>query len=218
MVISNEEIRINRKIDLLYKNLEHVSAAYFAAEGVYPSWEAAFALIVGQIFIAYYGQHVCPSQQFLLAVFGVVLSSIWFIIVSLNLQYAIHIEREARRLQDMLDDEIKKNGSANQLEFIRPWIWEKKDWTLGDIFWGVRPKARHVSKGVWFAVIIKSTWFYRRVLPFFLCLFWIYVWNSCALIPIVLIIAVLFYNFKPKLDLPLVHEEVNAKSWSQVRK
>jgi hypothetical protein len=86
----NDEERIrNRRIDLLYKNLEHVSSAYNAAEGVFPYWEAAFAIIVGQIFIAYYGQGICPSQKMQLAFLGAILSSIWFILVSLNLQYAL---------------------------------------------------------------------------------------------------------------------------------
>ena len=31
----------------IYKNLDHAYQAYFQAEGFFPLWEAAFALIVG---------------------------------------------------------------------------------------------------------------------------------------------------------------------------
>lgn len=200
MALTDEEIRADRKIDLLYKNLEHVSSAYFAAEGVYPSWEAAFALIVGQIFIAYYSGNLCPSQQSWLVAFGFILSAIWFIIVSLNLQYALHIERETRKLQNMIDDEMIKSESCRP-EFVRPWVWGKKDWKIGNIFWGTLPNGAPVGRKTWLETVLKSTWFYRRLLPFILCLIWISFFNIYTPIFIVIVIILWSSYFKFKLDL-----------------
>lgn len=81
-----------RRVDLLYKNLEHAFTAYSAADGVFPYWEAAFSIIIGQIFIAYYGQGMCIYQKTCLAVIGLILSLIWFVLVSLSLQNAIYME------------------------------------------------------------------------------------------------------------------------------
>jgi len=90
LTLIDNETRIN----LLYKNLEHVSHAYFTAEGIFPYWETVFALIVGQLFIAYF-QGIFPSQEILLIVFGIVLSFIWFILVSLNLQNVSYMGSQA---------------------------------------------------------------------------------------------------------------------------
>jgi hypothetical protein len=57
-----------RRIDLLYKNLEYISSAYSLAEGAFPFWEAAFALIIGQVLMAYFTPGVCIYQLIWLAV------------------------------------------------------------------------------------------------------------------------------------------------------
>lgn len=201
---SCEEKTRSERIDLLYKNLEHVSAAYFTAEGVYPYWEAAFAIIIGQIFIAYYGQGSCASQQIYLAFFGVVLSLIWFLLVSLNLQYAIYIEGRARVLQNMLKNEYEKNGFRT-LEFIEPWVKDKLNWSVGNIFWGTVPDGEEETKSQWFATLLKSTWFYRRALPFMLLMIWISVlpWGKlilCAMILIILLIFTFFFTPTKRRD------------------
>ena len=51
-----------------YKNLEFVSKAYSVAEGAFPLWEAVFALIVGQILIAF--QLTCPHRSKIRACFS----------------------------------------------------------------------------------------------------------------------------------------------------
>jgi hypothetical protein len=80
----------DKRIEQIYKNLEYVSHAYFQAEGVFPFWEAAFALIVGQLFLAYFDPNASNSQQrWLEAVIGCIITYIWFILVSLNLQYSV---------------------------------------------------------------------------------------------------------------------------------
>ena len=57
------DIDDDKKMDLIYKNLEYVSRSYSTAEQVYPFWEAAFALIVGQLIVAYFNPDVCIYQQ-----------------------------------------------------------------------------------------------------------------------------------------------------------
>ena len=134
-----------------------------------------------------------------LAFFGALLSLIWFIMVSLNLQYAIHIAKKASEIQDELDKELKGTSSAS-LEFVRPWLNGKMDWTLENIFWGTTPKGKLVTKKQWLATITKSTWFYRRLLPFILCLSWIFFVNIYVSILIAVIIVILFsFKFNPRL-------------------
>lgn len=213
MAETDTERKMDRRIDLLYKNLAHLSSAYFQAESVFPSWEAAFAIIVGQIFIAYFGQGVCPSQKNLLLYIGVVLSLIWFILVSLNLQNALYMEGKIEDMHKQLDKELMGSCSG-QLHFIKPWPESKDNWTPGNIFWGTRPKKnlkislkedtkdknwpdRLRAKYRWLKKISKTTWFYRRVLPLILCLFWILFWNIWAFYGAVAIIAIWFLLFDP---------------------
>jgi len=69
----------------IYKNLEFVSKAYSVADGAFPLWEAVFALVVGQLLIAYFSPYAHDDQKIGLAILGLILSVVWFILVSLNL-------------------------------------------------------------------------------------------------------------------------------------
>ncbi|VVB64126.1 Uncharacterised protein [uncultured archaeon] len=103
----------------LYKNMEFALNAYSVAEGAFPLWEAVFALIVGQIIIAYFGSHMHVDQKIGLAFLGLILSSIWFILVSLNRLNAVHINEKMLKIQDYL------RTSDPQTLFI--WPWPKQD-------------------------------------------------------------------------------------------
>lgn len=157
--------RRTRRINLLYKNLGHVSDVYFAEEGVFPYWETVFALIIGQIFIAYFNS----GGSIWLAFFGFILSLIWFILVSLNYQNALYTGGKVRDLQDRLNTELIGDASIPLREFVYPWPsdTDKEKWTLRSIFWGTRPDETPSLKKV-----IKSTWLYRRILPLVLLAFW----------------------------------------------
>lgn len=210
MTESKIQKRRDKRIDILYKNIDHASNAYFAVESVFPIWEAAFALIIGQLIVAYFDPDICIYQQKLLAAIGLIISIIWFILVSLNLQNALHIEGKVKDLHEQLDKSI--SGSFDTLKFVNPWPKDKDHWTWGSIFWGTRQIAdlrQPISekKSKWAAKAIKSTWFYRRMLPFILCLTWIFFLNKYVLILVVVIIALLFYKFDPKTDLQLKQEE-----------
>lgn len=161
------------RIDLLYKNLEHVSEAYFAVEGVFPIWESVFALIIGQLFIAYFTSDGDATYQKIgLALLGVVLSYIWFILVSLNFQNSLHIGDRVADLQNLLADELKEeNHSPRFHEFIRPWPSDKQkeNWTGWNIITGKR-ESEDFGDAVFKAR--KSTWLYRRVLPLILLIAW----------------------------------------------
>ena len=95
-----------RRIQLLYKNLEHVSHAYFQAEGVFPLWESAFALIIGQLLIAYFNPEyfyqkftASDEQRFWICLVSASMSFAWFMLVSLNLQNSLHVEERMHYLQ-----------------------------------------------------------------------------------------------------------------------
>ena len=191
----------DRQIELLYKNLEYVSAFQFASEGRYPYWESAFSLIIGQILIAYYGQGICSTQQLVLALFGLILSLIWFIVVSLTLQNARYIDDRLKNLDGKLKSELSSYGMRHEFEFIEPDPNRdvKNSWTLGNIFWGDQLgiktyyEKEYYEKGGAFKQLkklIRSTWFYRRMLPFILCLIWIYLIAATYLAPLAILILV----------------------------
>ena len=174
MTESEIQKRRDRRINILYKNLEHASNAYFAVESVFPFWEAAFALIVGQLIVAYFNPDISIYQQQLLAFIGLVISLIWFILVSLNFQNASHMEGKIINLHQCLNDEINSNPFRRPLlipHFINPWPIgdDKKKWTLRKIFLGLRVDEKKFDR----KKALKSTWFYRKVLPFILSVIWI---------------------------------------------
>jgi len=183
-----EEARKNRRIDLLYKNLGHVSNAYNAEESIFPLWESAFALIIGQLFIAFFDK---GASRYLmpLAFLGLTLSIFWLALVSLNLKNAQHVVGQIEDLHKSLADELH---SLN-LEFVKPWPEDegKKNWCwLGNILLGSKPKCmvKSEAKGRTtsdrpmvsrFIDLSKSTWIWRRMLPVLLIISWSYLLH-CA--------------------------------------
>jgi len=161
----------DRKIDLIYRNLELVSNSYFAAESVFPFWESAFALIEGQILIAYFASMRVHGAE--LSILGFLFSLIWFVLVSLNLQNALHTEAKAKYLQNMLNEELMSRSTTPCSNFIKPWpSWEDKSkWTLTDIILGKSKNDRLEIELIFRA--LKSTWLYRRILPFLLTIIWV---------------------------------------------
>jgi hypothetical protein len=111
MADTEAQKRRDRRIDLLYKNLEYVSDAYNSAEQVFPFWEAAFALIVGQLIVAYFNPGICIYQKRVLAIIGIIISAIWFILVSLNFQHALSLEREISELHNYLEIDFKSENA-----------------------------------------------------------------------------------------------------------
>ena len=72
---------LNSSIDNLYKNLDHISKAYLSTESVILAWEAIFALVVGQLFIAYVGLDDAKRNEIfgsLIVLVGFILSISWF--------------------------------------------------------------------------------------------------------------------------------------------
>jgi hypothetical protein len=187
----------NKRIDLLYKNLEHASATYLSIESLFPFWESAFALIIGQLFIAYFDNGALLLRPWL-SFLGSVLSIIWFLLVSLNLKNAQHMDDQIRELHKRLKNEL--NGQRTTLEFFDPWVEpkEKKKWHwFGNILLGNKPPKNESSIKERFQMMLyfpiqllgkeerkktvdgiinmsKSTWLLRRSLPAILTIVWMY--------------------------------------------
>jgi hypothetical protein len=157
--------------DTLYKNLEFASKAYSVAEGTFPLWEAVFALVVGQLLVAYFSSQVHNNQKLGLAILGLILSIVWFILVSLNYLNAKFIDERMLKLRDCL-----KTCDT----FIWPWPDEndKEKWTSWVVLTGQLPKQVKESKSDSQldkeSQILKSTWLYRKALPAILILVWLW--------------------------------------------
>jgi hypothetical protein len=195
----------------IYKNLDHAYEAYFQAEGFFPLWEAAFALIVGQIFVAYFDPDICKFQQNSLSAIGFIISLIWFLLVSLNLQNALHLAGRIKLLQN----QFNKNNYLNQ-KLIYPWPDNKDTWTWDCIFWGTRPIKDLIDpisekKRTWIAKNLKSTWFYRRILPLIAGLYWISIYNSYIFYLIISVVLLLFFlKFDPKKEKDAIRYKLAA--------
>lgn len=163
--------RKNGNIDFLYKNLEHASQAYFQAENVFPLWESAFALIIGQLLIAYFNPDNCEEQKFWICLLSTFMSFAWFMLVSLNLQNSLHVEERVQYIQTKLANESKGMDTINAIEFIDPWPCkrQKENWSAWNILIGKRKDENSID-ALWNAW--RSTWFYRRLIPFILLCFW----------------------------------------------
>lgn len=178
------------RIDLLYRNLEYNSHVYATAESAFPFWESAYALIIGQLFIAYFEYNfyllgainevldnplgnysIYINGRAFIAFFGLLLSVLWFILVSLNLKNANYMDLKLRESHELLRRELNCNASNVGFIEIYPSKFEKDKWGFWDIFWGKKPDEKLNLN--WLKVNLKSTWFYRRILPFVMIIVWI---------------------------------------------
>lgn len=97
---------LNSSIDNLYKNLDHISKAYLSTESVILAWEAIFALVVGQLFIAYIGLHdIQRNESFgsLIVLIGFILSIFWFALFVKSQHY----QRDRVNKMNKLEKSIK---------------------------------------------------------------------------------------------------------------
>ena len=171
------------RIELLYKNLEYNSNAYIAAETAFPFWESAYALIIGQLFIAYFQMQqsnlklripfydlnlINFDAHISIALFGLILSGLWFVLVSLNLQNANHMGSVIQESHSLLRKELNCTPVSVSFIEIYPFSVEKTNWSGRDIFLGNKP-----GKKPEFKKMLKSTWLYRKSLPFILLIIWV---------------------------------------------
>lgn len=164
------EEKKNDRINLLYRNLEYNSNAYIAAETAFPFWESAYALIIGQLFIAYFQKlklDLLIDPHMLIALLGLALSFFWFVLVSLNLQNSNYMDSKIQESHNLLRRELNCIPAGISFIEIYPLPIEKANWSTRDIFWGNKPGEKYNFKKM-----LKSTWFYRRLLPFILCFIW----------------------------------------------
>jgi len=175
------------KIDLLYKNLQHITHANYSAEMAFPYWETLYALIIGQLIIAYFQTTAFitlyswrGSARSLISFIGFVFTFSWFILVILNHIHSQYRYEKIRDLEKSLDGEYRTfkldtdQSIACNLKFIpeditkddrETWLSIKK---IVDTILYCKP---------------KSTWVYRKLLPLILSLVWICLFCSSFLDP-----------------------------------
>jgi hypothetical protein len=176
-----EPDKIEKRIDALYKNLEHISNSYFSSEGIFPFWESVYALIVGQLLVAYFTSNG-NEPKIILIFAGIVFSAIWFVVVSIGWHNSVYRADTMKYLQWKLIKEYKKLNSIEKNENLismykfypespieENYICENIiKWKLNS-FLDLVAKLRPNSKA------LRSSWFYRRWIPLILLVIWLFI-------------------------------------------
>ena len=164
-----------QKINRLYKNLEYISRAYFSTESLFHGWEAIYALVIGQLFIAFFTkEETMMHQRLIIASVGFMFCFIWFILSSVSWQLSTYRFNVMKLLQKGIRDEYKDTyeffpeSPLLGIEDIDCSYQLQNKIRCFDI------KLRNVFDGLFSRKALKATWFYRRVLPFILAIFWSY--------------------------------------------
>jgi hypothetical protein len=129
-------------IDNLYKNLDHISKGYLTTESIILAWEAIFAIVICQLFIAYIG--LCDAQKSglfgsLIVLIGFILSICWFALFVISRHY-------------QTDRVIKMNKLENLIKAIDSAFlgYGKPDKVIGKIHaWHVTQILPITFAGVW---------------------------------------------------------------------
>jgi hypothetical protein len=145
------------KIELLYKNLDHISNAYFSGEQIFPLWEAIYALIEGQLLVAFFTG--CEEYRGLIVIVGIIFSCTWFVVVYLSSFHSKNRTDKMEDLEDILGSEcdrirLKLPGNGN--------------------FKFYKIKLSKQNKGGFLKGCLLSTWFWRKFVPILIIILWIY--------------------------------------------
>lgn len=133
------------KQGMLYKNLNYISYAYYSSEGIFPFWESVYALIVGQLIIAYFAVGY-DIGKILIDFAGIIFSVCWYRIVNLSWKYSEDRVNKIKKIERELKEIYENNGLNFHEGSPKP----------------VQEKGK-----------LDSTWFYRRLLPRLLISFWL---------------------------------------------
>lgn len=158
--IENQDIgeidnNLRYKIDLLNKNLEYISNAYFSGEQIYPLWEAVYALITGQLLLAFFTQNPHSTRSgygFFIPVIGIVFSLAWAKVISISHSHSVDRNKKMIDLQNDLEKEYNK-------------VWRilgNSDFNFTKL--GLKNQA---EKSMY-----NSTWWWRKITPIGITIFW----------------------------------------------
>lgn len=176
-----ESTIVKGRIEALYKNLEHISHSYFSAEGIFPFWESVYALIVGQLLVAYFTSKNC-ELKIILILAGIVFSVIWFFVVSIGWHNSVYRANTMKYLQWKLIREYERLNSIEMndtsslaYKFYPECPIDKRyyceniiEWKLyhfRDLFYKLPPSWENLI----------SSWYYRRWIPIILFGFWLFI-------------------------------------------
>ena len=95
------------KIELIYKNLEYISRAYFSAEQIFPLWEAIYALIAGQLLVAFFTVKHTDFRGSI-AIAGMIFSVFWFLVINTSFTYSRERVKKFGKLEMILEAEYNK--------------------------------------------------------------------------------------------------------------
>lgn len=187
LTAKDSELFTPRDIKILEKKLDRLMCAYSAAEGLFPAWEAAFALIIGQLLIACLGNYTSLQQislllpmvnrislLIILMFLGLILSFFWLILVTLNLRYANILDTKIRACEEILGNAYQNKGKSK--EDIKA-IISGSAFIEYDDHPGLWNTVIGCKKGENFKIacskMLTSTWFYRRLLPLISVIIWL---------------------------------------------
>jgi hypothetical protein len=158
-----------RKLGLIYKNLQHISHAYFSSENAFPYWETVYALIVGQLLIAFFQIDNDKKEiSLIMAIVGFGFSICWLILVSLSWQHSTYRYDVMKILQMDLSREYENHG----IKFYPESKFEEQQQSLENRISNFSATFRKAFGAFNPIKARNSTWYYRRLLPLFLSYIW----------------------------------------------
>ncbi len=93
------------ELEILYKNLDHISKAYLSTQSEIIAWEAIFALVVGQIFLAFIQLNDDQRTGMIgsvVIILGSIFSLIWFAVFPKTQHYQRDRVRKLKKLEERI--------------------------------------------------------------------------------------------------------------------
>jgi len=143
------------KIELLYKNFDSISHAYFSGEQIFPLWEAVYALIEGQLLVAFFTANN-GNGKILIAFTGIIFSFIWFKVITLSFHYSRYRSENLLELEDILEKEY------NKIRFKLPGNSNFKFYKIVS-----KPKKKGLR------MYLSTSWLWRRGTPVIIIVVWL---------------------------------------------
>ncbi len=109
MISDKTKAESEEKIDLLKERYEYAFNARLNSQQIYPLWENIYALIVGQIFIAYFTTSK-PHYEYIICATGILFSFFWLVLIITNEKSSFSMMMNIQSIENDIQMEYNKIG------------------------------------------------------------------------------------------------------------